>query len=78
MGEQVAGTGLYYTGDVKDVMHGREDPEKFVRLFEPDATIPMVKSSDTPVMKAFYFPPSLPKMEKESKMNALMNWLMGR
>ncbi len=31
----ILGTGLCYTGDPRDIMRGQEDPEKFIRLFEP-------------------------------------------
>ncbi len=74
MGSQIPGTELYYTGDVKDVIHGREDPQKFVRLFEPRAA-EVGKPVDE---KAFYFPPEWFKIEKTSKLNRLINWLTRR
>lgn len=35
MGKVIPGTGMYYTGDPRDIMRGEEVEEKFVRLFEP-------------------------------------------
>lgn len=37
--------GMIYMGDFRDVMHGREDPEKYIQIFEPRVQVP---ASPTP------------------------------